>query len=98
MRIPVELVGLRPSRISPRHKYELRPKRSRCEDKNETKTATRTSSLMTLGIEFMLTTSEHRAAWDTTISAPKSVSLGALVGGDGPYQRRPPRERQRDAE
>jgi conjugative relaxase-like TrwC/TraI family protein len=31
----------------------------------------------------MLTTSEHRAAWDTTISAPKSVSLGALVGGDG---------------
>ena len=31
----------------------------------------------------MLTTSKHRAAWDTTISAPKSVSLGALVGGDG---------------
>lgn len=31
----------------------------------------------------MLTTSEHRAAWDTTISAPKSVSLGALVGSDG---------------
>ena len=30
-----------------------------------------------------ITTSEHRAAWDTTISAPKSVSLGALVGGDG---------------
>jgi len=53
---------------------------------------------MTLGVEFMLTTSEHRAAWDTTISAPKSVSLGALVGGDRPYQRRPPRERQRDAE
>jgi len=25
----------------------------------------------------------HRAAWDTTISAPKSVSLSALVGGDG---------------
>ena len=38
---------------------------------------------MTLGVEFMLTTSEHRAAWDTTISAHKSVSLGALVGGDG---------------
>ncbi len=38
---------------------------------------------MTLGVEFMLTTSGHRAAWDTTISAPKSVSLGALVGGDG---------------
>ena len=31
----------------------------------------------------MLTTSEHRAAWDATISAPKSVSLAALVGGDG---------------
>ena len=31
----------------------------------------------------MLTTSKHRAAWDTTISAPKSVSLGALVEGDG---------------
>ncbi len=31
----------------------------------------------------MLTTSEHRAAWDATISAPKSVSLPALVGGDG---------------
>ena len=27
----------------------------------------------------MLTTSEHRAA---TISAPKSVSLAALIGGD----------------
>ena len=34
---------------------------------------------MTLGVEFMLTTSEHRAA---TISAPKSVSLAALIGGD----------------
>ena len=30
----------------------------------------------------MLTTSEHRAAWDATISAPKSVSLAALIGGD----------------
>jgi conjugative relaxase-like TrwC/TraI family protein len=29
-----------------------------------------------------ISTSEHRA-WDTTISAPKSVSLAALVGGDG---------------
>ena len=36
----------------------------------------------------MLTTSEHRAAWDATISAPKSVSLAALVGDD---------ERVRDA-
>jgi conjugative relaxase-like TrwC/TraI family protein len=26
--------------------------------------------------------SEHRAGWDTTFSAPKSVSLTALVGGD----------------
>jgi len=34
---------------------------------------------MTLGVEFMLTTSEYRAA---TISAPKSVSLAALIGGD----------------
>jgi len=29
-----------------------------------------------------MTTSEHRAGWDATISAPKSVSLAALVGGD----------------
>ena len=28
------------------------------------------------------TTSEHRAGWDATISAPKSVSLAALVGDD----------------
>jgi len=27
-------------------------------------------------------TMEHRAAWDATFSAPKSVSLTALVGGD----------------
>jgi len=33
-------------------------------------------------------TMEHRAAWDATFSAPKSVSLTALVGGD---------ERVRDA-
>ena len=30
----------------------------------------------------MLTTSEHRPASDATISAPKSVSLAALIGGD----------------
>jgi conjugative relaxase-like TrwC/TraI family protein len=30
-----------------------------------------------------ITTSEHRTAWDATISAPKTVSLAALVGGDG---------------
>ena len=35
----------------------------------------------------MLTTSEPRAAWDTTISAPKSVSL-ARLSGRWPYQRR----------
>jgi len=29
-----------------------------------------------------VTTSEHRAGWDATISAPKSVSLAALVGDD----------------
>lgn len=27
-------------------------------------------------------TSEHRACWDVTFSAPKSVSLAAIVGGD----------------
>ncbi len=29
-----------------------------------------------------VTTSEHRAGWDATFSAPKSVSITALVGGD----------------
>jgi conjugative relaxase-like TrwC/TraI family protein len=29
-----------------------------------------------------VSTMEHRAAWDATFSAPKSVSLSALVGGD----------------
>jgi conjugative relaxase-like TrwC/TraI family protein len=29
-----------------------------------------------------ITTREHRAGWDATFSAPKSVSLTALVGGD----------------
>src|SRR5262249_47181723 len=28
------------------------------------------------------TTMEHRAGWDATFSAPKTVSLTALVGGD----------------
>lgn len=28
------------------------------------------------------TTSEHRAGWDVTFSAPKSASLAKLVGGD----------------
>jgi len=35
-----------------------------------------------------VTTMEHRAGWDATLSAPKSVSLTALIGGD---------ERVRDA-
>ncbi|HKU76033.1 MAG TPA: MobF family relaxase [Pyrinomonadaceae bacterium] len=30
-----------------------------------------------------ITTNEHRAAWDLTISAPKSASLALLVGKDG---------------
>lgn len=30
----------------------------------------------------MVQSSEHRAGWDATFSAPKSVSLAALVGGD----------------
>jgi conjugative relaxase-like TrwC/TraI family protein len=29
-----------------------------------------------------VTTSEHRAGWDTTFSAPKTASLAAVVGGD----------------
>jgi conjugative relaxase-like TrwC/TraI family protein len=29
-----------------------------------------------------MTTMEHRAGWDATFSAPKSVSITALVGGD----------------
>ena len=29
-----------------------------------------------------VTSAEHRAGWDGTISAPKSVSITALVGGD----------------
>ena len=29
-----------------------------------------------------ITSVEHRAGWDATFSAPKSVSLTALVGGD----------------
>ncbi len=32
--------------------------------------------------EKTVTTMEHRAGWDATFSAPKSVSLTALVGGD----------------
>ena len=31
---------------------------------------------------------EHRAGWDATLSAPKTVSLTALVGGDTGCARR----------
>jgi len=48
--------------------------------------------MLTISRAVSVTTNEHRAAWDATISAPKSVSLAALVGW--PYQRRPPREHQ----
>jgi conjugative relaxase-like TrwC/TraI family protein len=33
-----------------------------------------------------VTSAEHRAGWDATFSAPKSVSLTALVGGDDPVR------------
>jgi conjugative relaxase-like TrwC/TraI family protein len=35
-------------------------------------------------------TMEHRAGWDATFSAPKSVSLTALVGGDDAVRARSP--------
>jgi conjugative relaxase-like TrwC/TraI family protein len=40
----------------------------------------------------IVTPVEHRAGWDATFSAPKSVSLTALVGGDDRV-----REAHRDA-
>ena len=39
--------------------------------------------MLTISRAVSVTTNQHRAAWDATISAPKSVSLAALVGGDG---------------
>lgn len=33
-----------------------------------------------------VTSVEHRAGWDATVSAPKSVSLTALLGGDDRVQ------------
>ena len=42
-------------------------------------------------------TMEHRAGWDATFSAPKSVSLTALVGGDDNVRDGPPRKRARGA-
>ena len=38
--------------------------------------------MLTISRAVSVTTSEHRAAWDATVSAPKSVSLAALVGAD----------------
>jgi len=40
-------------------------------------------------------TMEHRAGWDATFSAPKSVSLTPLVGGDERVPRSAPGERRR---
>ncbi len=34
------------------------------------------------GTEIRSTSGEHRAGWDITLSAPKSVSLVAMIGGD----------------
>lgn len=42
----------------------------------------RTSYLYKDADERTIKTMEHRAGWDATFSAPKSVSLTALVGGD----------------
>jgi len=39
--------------------------------------------MLTISRAVSVTTNEHRATWDATISAPQSVSLAALVGGDG---------------
>jgi conjugative relaxase-like TrwC/TraI family protein len=41
-----------------------------------------TACRYTNGAGKTVTAMEHRAAWDATFSAPKSVSLTALVGGD----------------
>ena len=41
-----------------------------------------------------VSTMEHRAGWDATFSAPKSVSLTALVGGDDARARGASRERE----
>ena len=42
----------------------------------------RQAFLSTTAAGERIRTMEHRAAWDATFSAPKSVSLTALVGGD----------------
>ncbi len=44
-----------------------------------------------------VSTMEHRAAWDATFSAPKSVSLTALVGGDDSRTRGTSRKREGSA-
>jgi conjugative relaxase-like TrwC/TraI family protein len=43
----------------------------------------RTGQAYTTADGTMVKPVEHRAGWDATFSAPKSVSLTALVGGDG---------------
>src|SRR5450631_2994306 len=44
-----------------------------------------------------VTSTEHRAGWDATFSAPKSVSLTALVGGDDRVREAPSGECTRGA-
>jgi conjugative relaxase-like TrwC/TraI family protein len=39
--------------------------------------------MLTISRAVSVTTNEHRTTWDATISTPRSVSLAALVGGDG---------------
>jgi conjugative relaxase-like TrwC/TraI family protein len=41
-----------------------------------------TATRYTNAADYTVTAMEHRAGWDATFSAPKSVSLTALVGGD----------------
>jgi conjugative relaxase-like TrwC/TraI family protein len=49
---------------------------------NEALVRHQTAHLMTNAQGESVRTMEHRAGWDATFSAPKSVSLTALVGGD----------------
>src|SRR5579864_2406432 len=49
---------------------------------NEALVRHQTAHLMTNAQGESVHTMEHRAGWDATFSAPKSVSLTALVGGD----------------
>jgi conjugative relaxase-like TrwC/TraI family protein len=49
---------------------------------NEALVRHQTAHVMTNAQGESVHTMEHRAGWDATFSAPKSVSLTALVGGD----------------